>query len=77
MLDEEDHVQANEWRQVVRKAKKYSISSIFSIKDYSVYECALESERIVEVLIQFYNIVIKHNHYPIRWIKVADVILEK
>ena len=40
-------------------------------------ECALESERIVEVLVQFYNITTKHNHCPKTWLKVADVMLKK
>ena len=32
---------------------------------------------MLEVLVQFYNIIIKHNHYPSRWLKVVDVMLEK
>ena len=29
------------------------------------------------VLVKFYNIVTKHNHYPSRWLTVACVMLEK
>jgi hypothetical protein len=42
-----------------------------------VCKCALESDRVVAVLVKFYNIVIKYNHYPSRWLKVVDVMLEK
>ena len=47
------------------------------MRDYSVCKCALESEWIVEVLVKFYNIFIKHNHCPRRWLNVADFMLEK
>ena len=42
-----------------------------------MHKCALESDRVVAVLVNFYNIVIKYNHYPSRWLKVVDVMLEK
>ena len=44
MLDEEDCMQVNELKQVVRREKKRSTSSMFSMRDYSVFKCALESE---------------------------------
>ena len=59
------------------KGKKWSTSSGFSMRDYSVRKCAVESDRVVAVLIKFCNIVIKCNHCPSRWSKVADVMLEK
>ena len=68
MLDEEDRTWVNEWKKVDRKAKKRSTSSMFPMRGCSVCKCALESERIVEVLFQFYNSMIKHNYYPSRWI---------
>ena len=40
-------------------------------------KCALERDHIVDVLVKCYNIVIKRNHYPRRWLKVVDVTLEK
>ena len=67
----------NEWKKVVRKVKKRSTSSIFSRRDYAVHKCALESERLVEVLVQFHNAIIKHNHYSRRWLKVVDIMIEK
>ena len=48
-----------------------------SMRDHYACECALETEQIVEVLVQFYNIITKDNHYPKRWPKVANVMLEK
>ena len=77
MPDEKDYVEVNEWKQVVRKAKKCSTSSMFSMRDYSVHKSALESELIVEALVQFYNNIIKCNDYPKIWLKVADVMIEK
>ena len=70
-------MKANGWKQVVQRAKKRSKSSMFSMRDYSIYECVLERDRIVEFLVTFYNIVIKHNHYPRRWLKVVDPMFEK
>ena len=47
------------------------------MKDYYVHKHALESDRVVIILVKFYNIVIKNNHYPRRWLKEVDTILEK
>ena len=77
MPDNEAKTQANEWKQVVRRDKKRTTSSIFSMRYYYVCKCALESDRVVTVLVKFYNIVIKCDHYPSRLLKVVDVVLEK
>ena len=61
----------------MKNAKKSSTSSMFLRRDYAACKCALECERMIEVLIKFYNIVIKHNHYPKRWLKAVDVMIEK
>ena len=76
-LDEEDFVQMNEWKQVARKAKKTQHIIYVSRRDHVVHKCALESERMVEVLVQFHNVIMKHNHHPKRWLKVVDVVIEK
>ena len=47
------------------------------MKDYYVYKCALESNRLVSMLVKFYNVVITFNHYPSRWVKLVDFMLEK
>ena len=50
---------------------------MFSMRDCSVCEYVLGSEKIVHVLVKFYNIIIKFNYYPEIWLKVADVMIEK
>ena len=77
MPDDDDCVQKNEWRIVVKNAKKSSTSSVFSRRDCAVHECALECEILVEVFVQFHNVIIKHDHCPRCWLKVVDVVLEK
>ena len=42
--DEEDIMQKSEWKQVVRKAKRRSTSSMFSRRDHAVHKRALEIE---------------------------------
>ena len=32
---------------------------------------------MVDVLVQFCNVIIKCNHHPRRWLKVTDVVIEK
>ena len=36
-----------------------------------------ESDRMVKVLVKFYNITIKHNHFINRWLNILDVMIEK
>jgi len=72
-----DKITKEEWIEKVKKAKKTSASSIFSQRTYAIYKCALESERMSENLIKFYNIIITKGYYPKRWKNITDVILEK
>jgi len=71
------NITAEEWKEKVKKAKKSSASSIFSQRTYAIYKCALESERMTNHLVAFYNILIEKGYYPKRWQKITDVILEK
>ena len=66
-----------EFRTVVQQSQRRSTSSIFSKRDYSVHKCAMHCERMVKVLVRFYNTMIKHNHFPSRWLNVLDVMIEK
>ena len=50
---------------------------MFSIRCCSVHKCALDSERMVKLLVKFCIETIKFNHYPERWLKVSDEITEK
>ena len=43
----------------------------------SVYECVLGSDRITEILVAYYNIIIAKGHYSKQWSKKLDAMLEK
>ena len=66
-----------EWRIVVKRAKKNSTSSIFSKRNYALYKCSLESKLLTNLLVKYYNIIIIKGFYPSRWLETLDVILEK
>ena len=53
------------------------MSSTFSKRDYSVHNYAIYCERMVDVLVRFYNAMLKYNHFPSRWLNVLDVMIEK
>lgn len=40
-------------------------------------ERAINSDRMVKVLFEFYNVIIKHNHFLTIWLDVLDVMIEK
>ena len=42
-----------------------------------VYKCALNSRRITELLVKFYNVLMQNVMYVQRWIRTLDVIIEK
>ena len=42
-----------------------------------MYKYSLESENIISILLQFYNIIILKEFYLHRWLKVLDVMLDK
>ena len=37
----------------------------------------MNCERMVKVLVRFYNVIMKHNHFPSRWLCVPCVMIEK
>ena len=55
-----------EWENEVQKVKKKSASSIFSRKTYSVCEWILESKRIIHVLVEFCNMLLREGYFPKR-----------
>jgi len=73
----ENEITKEKWIKVVKQSKKRSASSIFSRRTYSVYKCALGSEKMTRILVMFYNIVIKNRYYLKRWENIVDVILDK
>ena len=66
-----------DFRTLSKQSKRRSASSIFSKRDYSVCKCAMCCERTVKVLLRFYNVMIKHNHFPSRYLDMLDVMIEK
>ena len=42
-----------------------------------VYKCALNSRRITELLVKFYNVLMQNVMYVQRWIRTLDIIIEK
>ena len=70
-------ITAEDWIREVKRAKKKSASSIFSKRTYSVYKCAILSDRMTAVLIWFYNVLFQKNYYPRRWQSIVETTLEK
>ena len=62
-IDELNEMNEIEFRKVVQQSKKRSTLSMFSKRYYSVCECAIKSDRMIKVLVKFYNMITKHNHF--------------
>ena len=62
---------------MVKQAKRRSASSMFSERNYSVCKCALESEKMTNMLMIFYNAMVRKGYCLKRWIKSLAVMLEK
>ena len=77
IADNEDEMLKIEQRKFASRTKRRSTSSIFSMRDYFACECVLDSDRMVKFLVIFYNVMIKYNHYPSRWSKVVDAMIEQ
>jgi len=56
------NITGDKWRKTVKKVKKRSASSVFSKRTYSVYKCALGSNKITSILVTFYNAVLRKGH---------------
>ena len=42
-----------------------------------MHECALHYLIIKNILVEYCNIIIKNEFYPLRWLKILDIMLEK
>ena len=42
-----------------------------------MHRSTLNSDKMIAILLQFYNQLIKKEYYPKRWLKVLDIMLEK
>ena len=63
--------------EVVKKAKKRSVSSIFLKRTYATHKYALGLERMMDVLVVYNNIIIQNEYYPKRLLKYLMQCLEK
>ena len=50
---------------------------MFSKRKYSTCDCALESDRMSNMLVTFYVMITKMGYYLNRWTEVLDVTAEK
>ena len=50
---------------------------MFSKRTYSIYKCTLESTKMTNILVRFYNTVVRKGYYLRHWVKLLAVILEK
>ena len=66
-----------DWSEVVKKSKKRSVSSFFSKRNYAMHKIALINERITNLLVKYYNIIITVQFSPERWLKTLVVMIEK
>ena len=76
-VDARYEVIEEEFRVVTKQSKRRNTSSIFSKRDYYGHECATYFEGMVKVLVRFCNLLIKNNHFPLRWLDVSDEMMEK
>ena len=53
-----DLVTLDEWRSIVKRSKKKSVSSVFSKRTYVIYKLINSNDDFLEVLIQFYNLAL-------------------
>ena len=52
-------MEKDDWTKVVKKASKRSASSFFSKRNYAMCKMTLTHERMTNLLIKFYNMVIE------------------
>ena len=50
---------------------------IFSKRNYAIHKILWELIKMIDILIEFYNMIVKCNFYPSRWLDILDVILDK
>ena len=40
-------------------------------------KCVLDSERMTDTLVRFYNLIIKNGYFPKRWLNILDSMIGK
>ena len=53
----------DEWKLAVKQAKHMSISSIFSKRNYALYKYSICNNRIMAILVKYYNTIIQRQFY--------------
>ena len=72
-----DPITLEDWKYVVKKSKRKSVSSVFSRRTYVVYKLVNDNDEFLEVLLLFYNLALKKGIILKRWQDILDIILEK
>ena len=62
---------------MVKQSKRNSASSMFLSRTYAVCKHALNSKRITNILVSFYNLILKKGYFPRRWLGVLNVMIGK
>ena len=62
---------------MVKRAKKRSVSSICSLRNYALCKCILGSLRITIMLVKYSNYTMNQQYHSQRWLKILNVIIEK
>lgn len=70
-------ISVSEFIKVVKAAKRWSTSSIYSRRTYATYKCLIKSPTLTSLYVRFLNVVIKNKHILARWLDIVDVVLEK
>jgi len=52
-----------EWNTVVKKAKKQSISLIYSRQTYAVYKTILSHLKLAQFLVRYFNILVDQQYF--------------
>ena len=56
-----------DWKAVVKRSKRKSMSSVFSRRTYVVYKLVNDNDEFLEVLLMFYNLVLQKGIVLKRW----------
>ena len=54
----------DEWKIVVKHAKRISTSSIFSKQNYILHEYSINNDRFTLILTKYYNTIMQQNFMP-------------
>ena len=70
-------IEKEEWTKVAEKARKRSASSFFSKRNYAMCKITLTNERMTNLLIKCYNMMMSVQFFLDRWLNTLVVMIEK